>query len=487
MKQRSNAEEKPFPPGYRLIRTTAEIGDLKKFDPDKMINNEIRNGENGILAKIPKNPSRIVRKEAEDGIWIQFIHDRVYDPEKNQNRIKKTTIGQSVESMLRGMMLVTHRYSQFFDHDGCLIYRGEIPGATTVEAEDLEEIEYEPCPPIPAEAGEQQGQSMEVQQRYSAQKNDEMAIDSTQMRGPGQQKHPGKEKNQTIPEQQEKPTTNEPREKPEAADMPKNQADPIWYFDAKKLRTNEIPFGGDQVLAKIPEIPGWISRRNNPENNTTFIVLILEKHYNPETRQTSKKRTIIGTDAAPAFPGMMIPNESYYKFFDHLGNWIAPEIETDPELIKALKEWTTAREKQRKTVEAAERSKAQKMTESEQENRNTPEEPAQDMRSIVSQHIKSPQHFDYLRMIFLDYNAAVSQQVKKKPHVPMTLYQVLRINEILSELQTIFAGTSVSPYLKLAEVPEDADDESNQLTYGDMDMILKPYYRAINAFLYRGA
>ena len=78
MKQRNNAEEKPIPPGYRLIRTTAEIGDMKKFDPDKMINNEIRNGENGILAKIPKNPNRIVRKESDDGIWIQFIHDRVY-------------------------------------------------------------------------------------------------------------------------------------------------------------------------------------------------------------------------------------------------------------------------------------------------------------------------------------------------------------------------------------------------------------------------
>ena len=328
---------------------------------------------------------------------------------------------------------------------------------------------------------------MEAQQRKTqntAQSNDEMATGSTQTRGPGQQEH--LEKSQETLNQQEKPTISELRRKPEATDMPRNPANPIWYFDTKKLKTNEIPFGGDQVLAKIPEISGWISRRNNPENNTTFIALILEKHYNPETKQTTKKRTIIGTVAAPAFPGMMIPNESYYKYFDHLGNWIAPEIETDPELLNALKERNAAREEQR-AVEAAERSKVQKMAESEQENLNASEEPAQDMRSIVSKRIKSPLHFDYLRMVFLDYNAAVAQQVKKKPYVPMTLYQVLRINEILSELQTIFAGTSVSPYLKLAEVPENADDESNPLTYGDMDMILKPYYRAINAFLYRGA
>ena len=42
-------------------------------------------------------------------------------------------------------------------------------------------------------------------------------------------------------------------------------------------------------------------------------------------------------DAAPAFPGMMIPNESYYRYFDHQGNWISPESETDPEFKNALK------------------------------------------------------------------------------------------------------------------------------------------------------
>ena len=57
---RGNArKETPIPPGYRRIRTTQEIGDPRKFDPDKLINNEIQNGEDGTLAKIPKTRGRI--------------------------------------------------------------------------------------------------------------------------------------------------------------------------------------------------------------------------------------------------------------------------------------------------------------------------------------------------------------------------------------------------------------------------------------------
>ena len=289
---------------------------------------------------------------------------------------------------------------------------------------------------------------------------------------------------------------------------------PDWPFDAKRLKNNEHAFDGNHQMVKIPAIPGRITRRNYPEGNTTAVELILERKYNPETRQTRKKRVSIGTDAAPAFPGMMYANENYYKYFDPQGNWIFPESETDPELTNALKKWNDAREEQRKAEEAAERNGGQKMKVSAQENKSMdettkeksetaeqesetpertsekevekrPEKQPRDMRSIVLKHIESPQQFDYLRMVFLDYNAAVTQQVKKRPYVPMTLYQVLRINQILSELQVIFAGTSMSPYLQLAVVPENADEKYIPLTYGDMDMIMKPYYRAINAFLYR--
>ena len=263
---------------------------------------------------------------------------------------------------------------------------------------------------------------------------------------------------------------------------------PDWYFDAGRLKTNEIPFSGDSVLVKIPQIPGRINRRNQPESNTTFIVLIPERHYDPETKQTSKKRVIIGTDAAPAFPGMMIPNETYYQYFDHDGNWIAGENDADPALTGSMKRQAAAKKQLAKLIEEANRSKAEKTAETEQENPESSEQPKkrkQDLKTIVARRIKSEQHFDYLYRVFLDYNATVTQQVRKRPFLPMTLYQVIRINQILSELQILFAGTEMSPYLKLADIPENGDDEYIPPTYGDMDMILKPYYRAINVFLYK--
>ena len=462
MIQHGNAEGKPVPPGCRLIRTTAEIGDLKKFDPDKMINNEIRNGEDGILAKIPKNPNRIVRKVSDDGIRIQFIHDRVYDPEKKQNRIRKTTIGQSVESMLRGMMLVNQRYYSFFDHDGKMIYK---PTENMPEQEmnnpetlALEEVEYEPVP-LREEA-------------VAGEKNTEQ--------------EPKK-----VEKTEEQTSKARPVEKPVKLTSPQEEKKQAWNFDATKLTTNEIIFE-DTVLTKIPEIPGRINRRKKPESDIGYIEMVLERYYDPASRQTRKKRISIGTDASSVFPGMMIPNETYYQYFDHDGNWIAPE--TDPEMKKALEKREAVREAQQGNVSgAAERSGEERAVRNELE-KDEPEtdeetgenEAAEDqsMRQMVNQYVRNKEHFKYLHMLFLDYHSIVTTQTKKKPQLLMTVYQVVRINELLTELKKLFEGTDMAPYLKLVEIPEKIDGDFAPVTYGDMAILLKPYYRAINVYMY---
>jgi len=462
MKQHSNAEEKPVPPGYRLIRTTAEIGDMKKFDPDKMINNEIRNGENGILAKIPKNPNRIVRKESDDGIQIQFIHDRVYDPEKKQNRIRKTTIGQSVESMLRGMMLVNYRYYSFFDHDGKMIYKPteNMPEQEMNDPETLalEEVEYEPAP-LREEA-------------VAGEKNTEQ--------------EPKK-----VEKAEEQTSKARPVEKQVQSMSPQEETKLTWNFDATKLITNEIIFE-DTVLTKIPEIPGRINRRKRPESDIEYIEMVLERHYDPASRQTRKKRISIGTDASSVFPGMMIPNETYYQYFDHDGNWIAPE--TDPEMKKALEKWKAAREAQQGNASRAEERSGEERTmgteqekdESEAAEETEENEAAEDqsMRQMVNQYVRNKEHFKYLHMLFLDYHSIVTTQTKKKPQLLMTVYQVVRINELLTELKKLFEGTDMAPYLKLVEIPEKIDGDFAPVTYGDMAILLKPYYRAINVYMY---
>ena len=171
-----------LPHGFRRVETTEELWRWDKFDPDKLINNEIRNGDS-YLAKIPKIKGRITRKETEHGTYIQFIHDRMYDPVKKQNRNRKTIIGTSTEPMIPGMMLVNHNYYKFFDHDGKLKYKPvkTMPEEESDNPEDLamEEVEYEPCEPEEEEkapAGEENG-SMKEDTRTGSPPGDKPARD----------------------------------------------------------------------------------------------------------------------------------------------------------------------------------------------------------------------------------------------------------------------------------------------------------------------
>ena len=80
--------------------------------------------------------------------------------------------------------------------------------------------------------------------------------------------------------------------------IPENNPNAFWeHFDPDKLKTNEIECG-DAVLAKIPNLPGRISRRNkqNGDYTTRYIELILEHSYDKGKKQSRNKRVIIGTD-----------------------------------------------------------------------------------------------------------------------------------------------------------------------------------------------
>ena len=496
--------EKPLPPGYRRILTTQEIGDFQKFDPEKMVNNEIRNGENGMLAKIPKTPGRIARKETDDGTFIQFIHDRVYDPEKKQIRIRKTIIGQSVEAFLRGMMLINDRYYSFFDRDGNLIYKPtrNLPEQETDDPETLalEEVEYESADD--REAGGAAGEkNSEAAGTVGAEPADDREADGLAVGGKSDAdagekdseaagEKDAKQKTETEKEETIMPG---PEQKPAQPTPPPEEKDPIWHFDATKLKTNEILFE-DTVLAKIPEIPGRINRRKRPETDVTYIEMVLERHYDPVSRQTRKKRISIGTDAAPAFPGMMLPNEAYYRYFDHDGDWIGPEAETDPEMKNILEKWKAARKARQKATGAPERSgeegtmRSEEAEEYRSQNTEGPEEneDAEDqaMRQEAARKARAKAHLKYLQMLFLDYHGIVSIQAKKKPQLLMTVYQVVQINELLTELKRFFEGTDMYPYLKVVEIPKEIDGDLAPVTYGDMAILLKPYYRAMNALMY---
>ena len=105
------------------------------------------------------------------------------------------------------------------------------------------------------------------------------------------------------------------------------QADPAkrWEgFSADKLQGNEIRCG-EMILAKIPQVPGLISRktrRNEYGSSTTYIELITERRYDREKHQTRNRRVCIGTDISHIYRGMMIINEKYHEYFNSKGQLV---------------------------------------------------------------------------------------------------------------------------------------------------------------------
>ena len=71
---------------------------------------------------------------------------------------------------------------------------------------------------------------------------------------------------------------------------------------------------GDTDLVKIPEIPGRIYKRE--KGRYLIIEYIYEHTYDKEKKQSRNKRAVIGKALRSLYPGMMVPNENYERFFD---------------------------------------------------------------------------------------------------------------------------------------------------------------------------
>lgn len=266
------------------------------------------------------------------------------------------------------------------------------------------------------------------------------------------------------------------------------------HFSAATMKGNEIRCGA-AVMAKIPNIPGRISRKKRESEDgqrvTTYIELILERRYDPVKKQTRNRRVTIGIDVNHIYPGMMIINDKYHDYFDHNGNLIY-----DPEGDKAQEEL------KREDAPAAQ-AKTKKGEEARPpENHETAEEPAEaeparpdERRGTVparqeetesmsdeaeamatEAEINKIQHkkdrVRFLESMLQKYRFSISEQAKKRPDRKVSGYQVRRINEILTELRDYFQETDVSDYLELAEEP---DEEGKGLTYADMEILLHAY------------
>ena len=314
-------------------------------------------------------------------------------------------------------------------------------------------------------------------------------------------------------------------------------------FDPDKLIANELDQGNGIIIAKIPKIPGRISRRKKGDSNEYFIEFITERHYDKESQQTRNAKTIIGTDVSGFLRGMMIINDHYHKYFDRAGNLIhdpmkgqeEPEEEetreeapvpagepipqdpderergteamkandnepvTDP---KAEPETKTDEPNQLPVITDADLLQREEAVREREEQALRKEEELneavqklnelrrivedQRMQNIAREMQIETDHIRLLAQILDNHCDTIREQAKRRPNVPMTVGQVRIINELLSEIREYLAGCETEKYLKLAEEPaEEKEGENGEdhpgTTYCEMDLILDAYYYTLAA------
>lgn len=313
-----------------------------------------------------------------------------------------------------------------------------------------------------------------------------------------------------------------------------------WYlyhpesFDPDKLKKNEINQGNGSVIAKIPKLEGRITVKHQKDRNQSYIMLVADRYYDREKKQTRNRMVTIGSDISSHLRGMMIPNENYYEYFNREGRLI-----NDP----------LARRKEQEAAEQAQRAVKQKVQETEEAQRALKKTPGQqardaDEQKAAEQQLPAPKgdertvdqiredllkkeklldeklekakllkekleetqkqlddlcamqiiqirqtekdHIDLLKNMLYQFSESIAPQVKRKPESPMTLRQIRTINELLSELKTYVEGSAAEKYLRLAEEPKDTDEESelSGTTYGEMALLLDAYESTIHAYRY---
>lgn len=267
-------------------------------------------------------------------------------------------------------------------------------------------------------------------------------------------------------------------------------------FSASQLKGNEIRWG-DATLAKIPDIPGRISRKNvktgHGDRVIRYVELILERTYDKEKRQSRNKRVTIGTDISHIFDGMMIINKKYHDYFDPEGRLIyrsrsfdqpvrlpeinTPEPDTEPEPKQAAPEAPPEPETKEETeTTETPRGETAPMNEEPKEQQQTDEA----IQKQLDQEKHRQDHLDFLEGILHKYFYSIEAQAKKRPDKIVSLYQTRRINEVLKELRDFFAPIDTAHFLELAEEP--TDDGEGGLTYSDMEILLHAYMHTLSSY-----
>lgn len=109
-----------------------------------------------------------------------------------------------------------------------------------------------------------------------------------------------------------------------------------------------------------------------------------------------------------------------------------------------------------------------------------PEEDEEFMTSVREQQHRNDR-LDYLNSLLIHYSTVFDEQAKRKPDKPVTLYQVRRVNALLSEIKDKLSGYENEAELLLAE-ESSPDSDTPPMTNLDMSILLGSYSCTLTAY-----
>ena len=278
-------------------------------------------------------------------------------------------------------------------------------------------------------------------------------------------------------------------------------------FGAKDMKGNEIRCG-TEIMAKIPQLPGLITRKKRADGcggYVTYIELVTERRYDKEKKQTRNKRVCIGTDISHIHEGLMIINERYHRYFNERGELVfVPKVERrekvkerDPpensdgnlaagglnhgdgsggSLTCTAAEpspWSSPDSAEPLSNNMTQETNLKEDTKQKEEEKMEMVNSDQELQAEIEKNEHVRDRAEFYSDLLTHYDNLVTVQMEKRPETAMSAAQIRLFNELFQEIRVFMEPFEYGDYLQLAE---EADEENGRkTTYGDMAVLLQNY------------
>ena len=279
---------------------------------------------------------------------------------------------------------------------------------------------------------------------------------------------------------------------------------------------NEVKCG-DAFLVRIPKIEGRIyTRQAGP--HLTYVMYIFENRWDKEKKQMRNRKVMIG-QAIECFPGAMLPNENYYRFFDRrtgnlteIGAGAGPDTgdSSGVRLDNSPDAQNRPRVRSRETGKLKGEEEENTMTERQEMIRNVMEEEGmigRDLERVREEIRKAPQQLTEGTVLLSDRRPdnrtvplsakktrilldlltsmrdVVREHARKRPEDVVPLYQVEKINPVLEEIRKMETELGYGEMLEVIPRPRsrfvDGETMIEGMSYGDAEVLLECYNSVI--------